>query len=101
MERPTCNTCAYWSGRPDSSDGGCRRKSPNSFHEAASMIETELPMAFWPVTDFDDWCGEHSEWYKWMMELQARAVEQARQEKSACKLASDSSVDPGTTNSAS
>lgn len=91
MDKPTCKTCEYWDAEDDF-HGLCRRNPP--------LTEDGFEFAFFPKTHHDCWCGQHSHWYKWQMELQAMAVEKRRQEAASCTPPSASSGDPGTIGSA-
>lgn len=56
MSRPTCATCRFWVPNPDPlNDAQCRRRAPE-FLQVPSYPSVR---GRWPVTDADDWCGEH------------------------------------------
>jgi hypothetical protein len=56
----TCKTCRWWDDT-DGHAGICRRHSPRSVSEYDNPDHTLInPVSLWPVTYFDDWCGEHS-----------------------------------------
>lgn len=76
-ERPTCKSCIYWDG------GYCRKQSPKQKDGEAA----------WPYSQPTDWCGEHQDFIKWMLDRSYVA----KQEKIICE--SGSSAVPGTTES--
>lgn len=48
----TCASCRFWDREdPDDADGACRRHAPTRGKGSAAGI--------WPITAYDDWCGEH------------------------------------------
>lgn len=49
---PRCATCIFWARPWSFADGACRRYPPVATHVADRST--------WPVTRFDDWCGEHT-----------------------------------------
>lgn len=56
----TCETCRFWAYSPDELGvGECRIRAP-----IAQVINPDdMPHAgigWWPATQDDDWCGEHS-----------------------------------------
>ena len=64
QHRDTCRTCRFWSvplkDRDTVEYGLCRRRAPAL--EAGE--EQRGPFAAWPLSDSDQWCGEHEEaWY--------------------------------------
>ena len=55
MTAPTCATCRWWNGTPvEGAFGDCKRMPPTAFN--APLLKGRR----WPVTVFDDWCGEHA-----------------------------------------
>jgi len=48
----TCGKCRFWSTDTEAT-GCCRRYAPRPL---TNGTPTET---LWPVTDHDDWCGEH------------------------------------------
>lgn len=60
---PTCWTCRYWTrnnGRITTGDDAeCRRRSPAPITYRDSAGESPALNAAWPVTDMNDWCGDH------------------------------------------
>ena len=50
-----CETCAWWAANvsTDSAHAECRKRAPIRLTNGRS--------ARWPVTGFDDWCGEWRE----------------------------------------
>jgi len=83
MPRPTCGECSFWC--PSEAEeflgkGECRRKSPGT----DGMV---------PVTTFDYWCGEHSEWYRYIM---GRSDERVKEGIETCPPSASSEA-PGTT----
>ena len=67
MDGPTCATCPWWSQFPErveyrwssSEDAQVEVRTPNEKGECRKS-PPRPPRAF-PVTDPDDWCGEHPE----------------------------------------
>lgn len=56
-----CATCRYWGGhavRTSDEKGPCRRRSPTPFKADHPVNDIH---AEWPMTAFDDWCGEWEE----------------------------------------
>lgn len=49
FEEAACSNCNFWW------EQSCRRYAPRA---DASESNWE-PVAYWPATDADDWCGEH------------------------------------------
>lgn len=62
MDRPTCETCPYWSAHEPgvATTGTCRRTSPvpPALQEQADWFNN-IFAGIWPVTEESDWCGEH------------------------------------------
>jgi len=80
--KATCENCRYW--KPDHVNDGfehygfCKRRSPSPIFEIVVRkaraelsalyrkdIQTGLSLvdmeAFWPLTPFDNWCGDFAE----------------------------------------
>lgn len=67
MNRPTCETCAYWyrnSLTKDSCIGACQRRPPDP---------CELPIK----TATDDWCGEHHLFPAYLKSLERSDTEES------------------------
>jgi hypothetical protein len=60
MERPTCETCPYFSWFSEDMReevGECHRRAPTPLHDAPDLHE---PLSWWPcVVANVHWCGEH------------------------------------------
>jgi len=58
-----CDTCRFWTrdyGRLTSeSDAECRRHAPAPMLYPNTTLDVAFPVAAWPITEADDWCGEH------------------------------------------
>jgi len=66
---PTCETCRWWEGGVTKNGNGiCRRHTPKAVVAVAwvpkllrafgGVTSMQWP-AQWPITEEDDWCGEH------------------------------------------
>lgn len=62
----TCGTCRCWLGPLsfDGERGACRRYPPMPITSefawrGATYMEADRADAVWPLTNADDWCGEH------------------------------------------
>lgn len=68
-----CETCRFWGflrqTEPHVEIGECRRHAPKATTYDLANAWTNRPVgrADWPLTMFDDWCGEHVS--KWKQEL--------------------------------
>ena len=52
MSEARCDNCRFWlKSEKIPGTGECRRHTPRG-------LEDYMPMAYWPVTKQDDWCGE-------------------------------------------
>ncbi len=50
----TCSTCSYWKQNGTEPTGGtCRRYAPQP--------RPRMSVGSWPKTQYDDWCGDHSD----------------------------------------
>ena len=94
MEKPTCSSCVYWEPENDPPEtfGNCHRHAPPAKsvkydHEAEEY--PELGSSF-PVLNESEWCGEHQDFVKWMLD-------RPREETCQSKPKSDSSAGSGTT----
>ena len=62
-ERPTCETCVYWTRIGTYPDGTCRRTPPgivsSEFQRWRSENGASALATYWPETEQCDWCGEH------------------------------------------
>ncbi|MCX8004046.1 MAG: hypothetical protein N2688_03670 [Burkholderiaceae bacterium] len=60
---PMCETCRFWTrdyGRLTSeTDAECRRHAPTPACYDASGDAFPSLNAAWPITEADDWCGDH------------------------------------------
>jgi len=58
---PKCENCRFWNEEFGSSGGLCRAKSPRLvMKQVDDDIDPEdRDCAVWPVTEPDDWCGDH------------------------------------------
>lgn len=52
----SCAGCAYWKARRRPGTGECRRHTPTAIQDRDGDT-----WRTWPVTRYDDWCGEYSE----------------------------------------
>lgn len=51
---PVCENCKFWrQGGDDPNLGLCRRYAPRP------ALDEEEPIAWWPTTANEEWCGEH------------------------------------------
>lgn len=57
-DNKTCTSCAYWDSS-NGTEGSCRRSSPQTVVFEISS-EKKITTVF-PVTNSNDWCGEHKE----------------------------------------
>ncbi len=66
MNRPTCETCVYWSEYQIKSakEGGCYRRSPVAFGPNSTGMDEVT--ANWAITEPHYWCGEHSDFDEWI-----------------------------------
>lgn len=59
MSEQYCNTCEYWKplsgARKLHGTGYCKYGPPTTVPNSSLHIIT----AMWPITDPDDWCGQH------------------------------------------
>ena len=54
-----CVNCRHWRARNAESDlGTCHRYAPEPKTAPAGEYDVEWTRAWWPITDFDDGCGE-------------------------------------------
>ncbi len=54
--RPTCASCRWWGEILDGCappSGACKRRAPVALGDGDWD-------AMWPLTNHDDWCGEHA-----------------------------------------
>lgn len=61
----TCATCRYYDPNPveggDGDQGRCRRNPPEVAHRSDAELACEAEyIGEWPLTRYDDWCGEHA-----------------------------------------
>jgi hypothetical protein len=64
MNRPTCETCDYWSEIEDGI-GDCRRRSAGIYQDRFGCPQRgSLPF---PQIFADKWCGEHQDFPKWQV----------------------------------
>lgn len=54
MKRYRCENCRFWAGDEINVVAGCHRKSPVPY----GSDRAEIRAAYWPLTDYDDWCAE-------------------------------------------
>ncbi len=66
MNEPTCATCPWWSRFPDRVEFGGTPEPDGSIPETHSPNDKgecrKRPPLFkrtFPISDIDDWCGEH------------------------------------------
>lgn len=62
MDEPKCDTCRFWEKvvmdrYPNTLLGHCRRNPAQI--ENGRFTEEGFYSARWPVTNVNDWCGEH------------------------------------------
>lgn len=48
----SCHSCRFWDESPDGQNGLCRIEPP---------IAGLNGKAVWPITEADDWCGQHDD----------------------------------------
>jgi hypothetical protein len=66
MEGPTCATCPWWSRYPErvefrTNAGGEQEEIRTQNERGECRKYPPQPPGEFPVTDSDDWCGEHPE----------------------------------------
>lgn len=54
-----CNSCKFWRNTVDQL-GECRKNAPLPDNKI-SETEAEVQTSFWPITYYNDWCGEFAE----------------------------------------
>lgn len=62
--RPKCKTCVHWCST-ERVEGMCCRFPPACLTEDRNKV---------PVTDAEDWCGEHQDFPAWLAEWRASRV---------------------------
>lgn len=82
MDRPTCKTCAYFVAHfGKSARGHCRRFPPTTINAEIMKHEYDhkkpwgqlIPDTMWSETEYDDWCGEHSDFPAYLASLKEQA----------------------------
>lgn len=61
---PGCNSCRFWDEdipHDIHQFGFCRRHSPHIRYDTTSTTTDARGWGHWPLTCWDDWCGEYQE----------------------------------------
>jgi len=66
MDRPTCETCAYFQAYVDGGEGECRRHAPRSLNEVDNRDDHA-------VIHLPHWCGEHPDFPAYLASLKQPA----------------------------
>jgi hypothetical protein len=56
-----CEACRFWRTLPDDDEetfGQCRRSAPSPVYRKLEDIGAEPSYGQWPLTYYEDWCGE-------------------------------------------
>ncbi len=67
MSEPTCFDCRFWRNKDEHEYGECRRHAPQpvigkqaeEWSNMAPGPEDYDRTPWWPMTHWEEWCGEH------------------------------------------
>jgi hypothetical protein len=79
VDRPTCETCPYWTDPDKNEFGECRVVAPTlTPAELAVRIYDDtngMEYGAWPTTYFDSWCGQHPDFPAYIAARKAQPVD--------------------------
>lgn len=60
MSEANCGNCRFWSGVSDETTQASCRRYPPQLIEMRTIEEDDMYLrTYFPVVEWDDWCGEH------------------------------------------